>query len=140
MIKTSVQMNLFELVQAKVIAEPQPGSPGFRYDNDGVTADRFERIAIPVPKKMSLELVITLARGDSEAWYFGRDIKYGTEGSLYGPFPKFSDKYNSRKSALNAAVINIIAFFHKKGLKASEMKPILAVLDSFTVNLAALEG
>jgi hypothetical protein len=103
-------------------------------NEDGICVERFERIYIPIHKKLNCALSITVARGDSGKWYFGRDIRTGQWGSGYAAWPKFSDQYPSRGDAIVAAVANIRKVLLKNQGSPGEAKKtklLMGILDEF---------
>jgi len=101
---------------------------------DGVTTERFEDIKIPLNNRYSengqRSCGITVAKGDSGAWYVGYDLRLKDSGHSYGPFEKFSDKYLSRDEAVIAGAKLMQAHILKnKKFKNKLEVQILAALD-----------
>jgi hypothetical protein len=100
--------------------------------NDGVTHEKFERNFITLPKACGVKIEITISRGDSGKWYFGRSLSMSQEGSGYAAWPKFSEKFDTRYAAISAAVIDTIKWFHDRKLPKKTMNVVLAGLAKFT--------
>jgi len=74
-------------------------------EKDGVHFDNIEKIVVPATDKTLKAYIVQLyvAKGISGNWYAAYHLHTPVGGHSYYPFPKFSDVYHGRNSALCAA-------------------------------------
>lgn len=98
-------------------------------ENDGITADRFESVYIPISTKSKSNCKVTIARGDSGKWYTSYSVQLPLGGEGYAPWPKFSKKYDTRDKAVVAGCQLAIAAIKKRKDSGKMKQPLLTGLD-----------
>lgn len=74
-------------------------------DNDGITPEKIQTLDVNLNDKAlkSYQIQISVAQGDTGAWYNAFHINTPSGGHGHAPYPKFSEQYPTRDEAIKAA-------------------------------------